>query len=91
MEGFYGQKQEGTRSGLISLIFLRGMEGSVWQITSLKLSRKFQIDWLRLHSWKEVERVVTLGMKTWFGDVSLAQVIPFGSVVHFLTKVKSTL
>ena len=24
MEGFYGQKQEGTRSGLINLIFLQG-------------------------------------------------------------------
>ena len=26
-------------------------KGSIWQITSLVLTRKFQTDWLRLYSW----------------------------------------
>ena len=83
MEGFYGQKQEGTRSGLINLIFLRG-KGRVCVADYLIEAIQKVPNWLAKTTFlEEVERVIRLGMKTWFGDVSLAQVIPFGSVVPF--------
>ena len=34
-----------------SVTFFEGTKGSMRYITSLVLARKFQTDWLRLHSW----------------------------------------
>lgn len=39
------------------------------EITSLSLTRSFQIDWLKVTFLGEVETVTRLGIKSWFIDV----------------------
>lgn len=51
-----------------SLSFRR-MWGSMKEITSLSLTRSFQIDWLKVTFLGEVETVTRLGIKSWFIDV----------------------
>lgn len=36
------------------------------------LTRKFQIDWLRIYSWEEVKTAVRLGIRSWVADVGLS-------------------
>lgn len=57
VEAFYRQKGEGRGErgeGGMTPSSSGGWEGSVLQITSLALTRKFQIDWLRPHSWERL-------------------------------------
>ena len=51
MKGFY--KQKWAQQGKIRLPYLslRGWNGSLRQITSLVLTRKFQTEQFRLYSW----------------------------------------
>ena len=65
--------------------FFMGIRRSIRQITSFVLIGKIQTDQLRLHSRERLR--LQLGevlIKYWFGDVGLAQVIPFGTCI-FLT------
>ena len=41
------------------------------------LTRQFQTDWLKVTFLQEVETAVRLGIKSWFGDVGLAQGTPY--------------
>lgn len=64
MEDFLRQKWEEKKSGLFhtrSSVFVEG-PGSVMQVTSHVLIRKFQIPWLKVPFLGEVETVV----KSWF-------------------------
>lgn len=54
------------------------------------LTRKFWIDWLRLHTWGEAETAPSLDIKSWFNDVGLTQVTPFEAHrLFFLTTLSS--
>ena len=50
---------------------------SIRQITSLVLTRYFQIDWLKITLPGEAEIAIWLCIKSWFTDGGLAQVTPF--------------
>ena len=58
--------------------FLWGRKGSLELKTSLVRSRQFQMDWLKITSLGEAETAIRSGIKSWFADVDLAQVTPFG-------------
>ena len=49
-----------------------GRYGSMLQITSLVLTRKFQTDWLKVTVLGEAEIVVRLSIKIWSADMVLS-------------------
>ena len=49
-----------------------GWKGFLEQITSLVLTRLFQIDWLKVTFLAEGETAVRLGIKSWFADMGLS-------------------
>ena len=86
--GRRGQDKEVTSKERIvarSSSFGRWQE-SIRQITSLVLT--FQTDWLKSLLLGEVETVFKLGVKSWFGDVGLAQENPFWAHCLFFNSPK---
>ena len=63
----WGQK----RSKLFHLC-LWDIKGSIRQITSLLLTREFQIDEFEIMFLGEVEIVIRLAIKSWFADAGLS-------------------
>lgn len=80
MKGFYKQKWAGQGKIRLPYLSLRGWKGSLRQITSLELTRKFQTEQFRLYSWGRLRLQLgcVLSLDPWHG---LTQVIPFE--VHF--------
>lgn len=58
-----------------------GREGSVMQITSLVLTRQFQVHWVTVAFLGEAESTVMLGIKSWFAHMGLST---SGSVLGLL-------
>lgn len=48
---------------------MAGVRGSIRQMTSLLLSSSFQTDWFKVPFLGELETIIKLGIKPWFGDV----------------------
>lgn len=47
----------------------RGREGCLGQMTSLALTRKFQINGLRVPFLGEADSAIRLGLPSWFADM----------------------
>ena len=60
----------------------RGRKRSVRWIASLPLTRTFQTNRLRVHSQERLQ-LLRVGIKSQFGDMGLAQGIPFGACCLF--------
>ena len=56
MEGFY--RQRGTGKRVITTSFFGGWKGSIEGITTLLLTRKFQIDWFKITFLGEAETAI---------------------------------
>ena len=61
----------GTKKEQIISSFLWDMKEFIRQITSLLLTRKFQIEEFEIIFLGEVEIVIKLGVKSWFADMGL--------------------
>ena len=62
----------GTKKEQIISSFLWDMKEFIRQITSLLLTRKFQIEEFEIIFLGEVEIVIKLGVKSWFADMGLS-------------------
>ena len=60
-------------------------KGLIRQIPSLVLTREFQISW-KILLLGEVETIIKIGIKSWFGDSGLAQVTPFWACSLFFNR-----
>ena len=69
---------------------LRGTERRMGQITSLVLTRRFQVNWQKLHSWR-IKTATRLGIKSWFVGAGLAQVTPFWACCPLFKTTNQTL
>ena len=59
------------------------MAGIYEWISSLVLTKSFQIDQFRIPPLGEVATVIKFGIESWFGDTGLAQVTPFWTSYFF--------
>lgn len=63
--------RRGQDKKIIDYFFFGGQKGSIRQITSLVLARKFQTDQLRLYSW-ERWKLLLVQVLSWSGDMGIA-------------------
>ena len=88
MKGFYKQKWAWQGKIRLPYLSLRGWKGSLRQITSLVLTRKFQTEQFRLYSWGRLRLQLgyVLSLDLWHG---LTQVILFGVFFFFFLHTNS--
>lgn len=66
-------QRKGTGQGKRGLPhLLGGQKGFVRQVTSLLLTKKFQMVWFKIKLLGEVETAVRLGTKSWFAEVAFS-------------------
>lgn len=69
---YYRQKGARTRKEKVTLSFFGGQKGSVRWVTSLLLTRWFQIDWSQVTFLGKVETAIRSVITSWFADVVLS-------------------